>query len=56
MRRVQSGQAGNAMMGGLTQLGPERATAEFGDWTTRIAHGELPARRLRARKGWSATS
>ncbi len=43
MRRVQSGQAGNAMMGGLNQLGPQRATAEFGDWTTRIAHGELPA-------------
>ncbi|HWF08574.1 MAG TPA: carboxypeptidase-like regulatory domain-containing protein [Bryobacteraceae bacterium] len=42
-RRVQSGQAGNAMMGGLGQLGAERATAEFGDWTTRIAHGELPA-------------
>jgi hypothetical protein len=42
-RRVQSGQAGSAMMGGLNQLGPERATAEFGDWTTRIAHGELPA-------------
>jgi hypothetical protein len=42
-RRVQSGQAGNAMMGGLSQLGPERATAEFGDWTTRIAQGELPA-------------
>ena len=43
LRRVQSGQAGNAMMGGLNQLGVERATAEFGDWTTRIAHGELPA-------------
>ena len=42
-RRVQSGQAGNAMMGGLSQLGPERATTEFGDWTTRIAQGELPA-------------
>ncbi len=42
MRRVQSGQAGRAMMGGLSQLGPERATAEFGDWTTRIASGELP--------------
>lgn len=42
-RRVKSGQAGNAMMGGLGQLGIERATAEFGDWTTRIAHGELPA-------------
>jgi hypothetical protein len=43
MRRVQSGQAGNAMLGGLNQLGPERATAQFGDWTTRIAQGELPA-------------
>ena len=43
MRRVQSGQAGNAMVGGLNQLGPQRATVEFGDWTTRIAHGELPA-------------
>ena len=31
------------MVGGLGQLGPQRATAEFGDWTTRIAHGELPA-------------
>jgi hypothetical protein len=43
MRRVQSGQAGRSMIGGLTQLGPERATAEFGNWTTRIAQGELPA-------------
>ena len=43
MRRVQSGQAGNAMLGGLSQLGAERATALFGDWTTRVAHGELPA-------------
>src|SRR5947209_8744123 len=41
LRRVQSGQAGNAMVGGLTQLGKERATAEFGDWTTRIEKGEL---------------
>jgi hypothetical protein len=43
MRRVQSGQAGRAMMGGLAQLGPERATAEFGNWTSRIARGEVPA-------------
>lgn len=43
MRRVQSGQAGSAMIGGLTQLGAERATAEFGDWTGRIAGGEFPA-------------
>jgi hypothetical protein len=42
MRRVQSGQAGSAMIGGLTQLGIQRAAAQFADWTTRIAHGELP--------------
>jgi hypothetical protein len=42
LRRVKSGQAGNAMLGGLNQLGAERATAEFGKWTTRIANGELP--------------
>ncbi len=43
LRRIQSGQAGSAMVGGLAQLGPERASAEFADWTTRIAHGEIPA-------------
>ena len=42
-RRIRSGQAGRAMVGGLGQLGPERATAEFGSWTDRIARGELPA-------------
>ena len=42
-RRVQSGQAGQAMMGGLSQLGSGRATQLFGDWTTRIAQGALPA-------------
>ena len=43
MRRVQSGQAGNAMLGGLNQLGSQRATQLFGDWTTRIAQGAIPA-------------
>ena len=42
-RRVKSGQAGTSMVGGLAQLGPQRATAEFGSWTDRIAHGEIPA-------------
>ena len=42
MRRIQSGQAGSAMVGGMNQLGPQRASAEFADWTTRIANGELP--------------
>jgi hypothetical protein len=42
MRRLQSGQAGTSMMGGLAQLGAKRATEMFGDWTTRIKNGELP--------------
>jgi hypothetical protein len=41
-RRVQSGQAGTNMMGGLSQLGLKRATEMFADWTDRIAAGEYP--------------
>jgi len=41
-RRVQSGQAGGNMVGGLGQLGKERVLAVLGDWTNRIAAGELP--------------
>jgi hypothetical protein len=41
-RRILSGQAGNNMVGGLGQLGPERALPMFADWTDRIAAGELP--------------
>ena len=41
-RRIQSGQAGGMMMGGIGQLGKERATELFGQWSTRIAKGELP--------------
>src|SRR6266849_5997349 len=41
-RRVLSGQAGNNMINGLGQLGPERALPMFADWTDRIAAGELP--------------
>jgi hypothetical protein len=44
-RRVQSGQAGANMIGGLNQLGRERALKMFADWTDRIAAGELPAER-----------
>ena len=43
LRRLQSGQAGAAMMYGLSQLGSKRATELFGDWTSRIANGELPS-------------
>src|SRR5713226_4910596 len=41
-RRLLSGQAGNNMINGLAQLGPERALKTFADWTDRIAAGELP--------------
>ncbi len=41
-RRIQSGQAGGAMVGGVGRLGKERALAMFADWTTRIQAGELP--------------
>jgi hypothetical protein len=40
-RRVQSGQAGELMIGQLAGMGPV-AAQNFGDWTDRIAHGELP--------------
>ena len=41
-RRLLAGQAGENMINGLSQLGPERALAMFADWTDRIAAGELP--------------
>ena len=40
-RRVQSGQSGTQMLGQLNNLG-ETAFANYGDWTDRIAKGELP--------------
>jgi hypothetical protein len=41
-RRVQSGQAGGGMSGALNNFGRERVLAMFGDWTDRIAAGEVP--------------
>ena len=41
-RRVLSGQAGGDMMGHISALG-SLALTNFGDWTDRIAKGELPA-------------
>jgi hypothetical protein len=40
-RRVQSGQAGQMMLSTLNGLGPAAARM-LGDWTSRIAGGELP--------------
>ena len=41
-RRLQSGQAGGAMLGTVNQLGHDRALQMFADWTDRIAAGEVP--------------
>jgi hypothetical protein len=41
-RRIQSGQAGPAMLGGITQLGRPRALKMFADWTDRVAAGDYP--------------
>lgn len=40
-RRVQSGQSGQMMLNQLTALGP-MSFQLYGDWTNRIAKGELP--------------
>ena len=40
-RRIQSGQAGPSMIGGINQLG-SRALTLFADWSDRMAKGELP--------------
>jgi len=41
-RRIQSGQIGFSMVGGVSRLGYDNAIAMFGDWTDRVAAGELP--------------
>jgi hypothetical protein len=41
-RRIQSGQAGGFMTRTLTSMGLEATTKMFGNWTDRIAAGELP--------------
>ena len=41
-RRIQSGQAGGSMSGGLNRMGRRRALEMFADWTDRVVSGELP--------------
>ena len=41
-RRLQSGQAGGAMIGAVQQMGAPRTLRMFADWTDRIAAGEVP--------------
>jgi hypothetical protein len=49
-RRVQSGQAGDMMFGQLNGLGPA-SFQYFGEWTDRIAKGELPHSRPQRPQG-----
>ena len=41
-RRLQSGQAGGDMIGQISRFGAQKALGLFGDWSDRIAKGELP--------------
>lgn len=41
-RRIQSGQAETNMVNTISRLDPQLAFQYFGDWTDRIAKGELP--------------
>jgi len=41
-RRIQSGQASQLMVNGIGNFDTARALANFGDWTDRVAKGELP--------------
>jgi hypothetical protein len=41
-RRIQSGQAENAMVNTISRIDPQLAYKYFGDWTDRIGKGELP--------------
>src|SRR5690242_1604245 len=50
-RRTQSGQAMSNMALTLGRLGPEKGLQLFGDWTDRIAAGELPFAKPERPKG-----
>src|ERR1051326_6533386 len=41
-RRIQSGQASPLMVNGIGNFDAQRALANFGNWTDRVAKGELP--------------
>ena len=42
-RRIQSGQASRNMVTQIGNLDPQQAFKQFGEWTDRVAAGELPA-------------
>ena len=50
-RRIQSGQASNNMVRAIGRLDAPRAFKLFGDWTDRIAAGELPSEQPKRPEG-----
>ena len=42
-RRIQSGQAGLQMVNAMERLGTQAGLKMFGDWSDRVARGELPS-------------
>jgi hypothetical protein len=50
-RRVQSGQAMANMALAINRLGPTKGLSLYGDWTDRIAKGELPSAKPERPKG-----
>jgi len=42
-RRIQSGQAATNMLNNIDRMGTQAALKMFGEWTDRVAEGELPA-------------
>jgi hypothetical protein len=43
IRRIQSGQASTTMVRDMGWFGPEKIAGLFGDWTDRVAAGQLPS-------------
>ena len=43
LRRLQSGQAGQNMVAGVTEMGLRPTLEMYADWTDRVAAGEIPA-------------
>jgi hypothetical protein len=50
-RRILSGQAMTTMLNRVNEIGPNKANGLFGDWTDRIAAGELPKARPQRPQG-----
>jgi len=50
-RRIQSGQASTQMVNNISRMGAQGALKMLGDWTDRIAAGELPATKPRRPEG-----